>query len=191
MQEVKHLKWVVHSSGCPTVIKYCPKCGRENHYANSEKFRVNANKKNLDIWLIYTCQSCDDTFNLSIYERIKPSTLSAERLEGFMNNQKELALQYGFDNALHKRASLKQDYSQLDIQISGALPEQNQVCYVSLHAEQSLNLRLDWVLSQKLRLSRNQVKQLMDNGHIALEENSGKALEKLKLNRQLTLRIEL
>lgn len=191
MQEMRQLAWVIHSSGYPTLLKYCPKCGRENHYHNSEKFRVNANKKNLDIWLIYSCKDCADTYNLTIFERIKPHNLSPEHLEGFMTNHPALVWQYAYDAALHKRAHLKLDYSQLTLRIEGALPEPGQTYHVSIEAVQPLDLRLDWLLSQKLDLSRSQIKQLADSGRIALTEGTAKALEKQKLNHKLSLRIQL
>jgi hypothetical protein len=44
--------------GTPKVVKNCPKCGGGSHFINTKKFRVNANKKYLDIWLIYQCEKC-------------------------------------------------------------------------------------------------------------------------------------
>ncbi|WP_084023929.1 DUF1062 domain-containing protein [Clostridium taeniosporum] len=39
------------------------KCNEKIHYINSGKFRVNANKNNIDIWLIYQCEKCKSTWN--------------------------------------------------------------------------------------------------------------------------------
>lgn len=54
------------------VRRNCPKCNEKVLYINSERFRVNANKNSIDIWLIYQCEKCKSTWNMTIYERIKP-----------------------------------------------------------------------------------------------------------------------
>ena len=53
------------------VIRNCPKCGRKTYFVNTKKFRVNANGNKLDVWLIYQCEECKHTLNISIYERQK------------------------------------------------------------------------------------------------------------------------
>lgn len=191
MQTENIMKWEVTTSGQPSIIKHCPKCGNNSLYRNSEKFRVNANKKSLDIWLIYICQSCDDTYNLSIHERIKPSSLSAELLEAFMANDKTLASQCGFDSSLHKRAEVKQDFSNLTVEVNGDRPQNGLPVILHIKSSENLSLRLDWLLSQKLELSRSQIKKLIDSGAISAVNGSSKALEKQKLNREILLRVQL
>jgi len=56
----------------PPAIKHCKKCGRKTEYVCSGLFRVNAQRKYLDIWLIYKCSDCDCTWNMTIYSRINP-----------------------------------------------------------------------------------------------------------------------
>ncbi|WP_243015095.1 DUF1062 domain-containing protein, partial [Brevibacillus borstelensis] len=51
----------------PPAIKYCKKCGKKTEYVCSGLFRVNAQCKYLDIWLIYKCSNCDSTWNMTIY----------------------------------------------------------------------------------------------------------------------------
>ncbi|MED1874141.1 DUF1062 domain-containing protein [Brevibacillus borstelensis] len=41
----------------PPAIKYCKKCGKKTEYVCSGLFRVNAQCKYLDIWLIYKCSN--------------------------------------------------------------------------------------------------------------------------------------
>lgn len=191
MQTEHMIQWEVTTSGQPSIIKHCPKCGGSSLYRNSEKFRVNANKKSLDIWLIYICQNCDDTYNLSIYERVKPASLNAQLLDAFMANDKTLATQCGFDVSLHKKAEVKQDFSSLKIEIIGESLPSGQATVIHIMSREHLGLRLDWLLSQKLKLSRSQIKKLILSGAITALEGSSKALEKEKLNREIRLRVQL
>src|SRR5690348_3871439 len=49
----------------PHIIRKCARCNA-NRFASSDKFRVNAHKKIIDVWLIFKCVSCDYTLNVSI-----------------------------------------------------------------------------------------------------------------------------
>ena len=40
------------------VYHRCGGCGKKREFVNSGKFRVNANGKNVDVWLIYRCSKC-------------------------------------------------------------------------------------------------------------------------------------
>ena len=107
---MKKRKNAVHFPDVPPVIRRCKKCGVNTEFEMSGLFRVNANKKNLDVWLIYKCIVCDSTWNLSIYTRISPQSVSPELLDGFHSNDPDMAIQYGADIALLKRngANIKQ-----------------------------------------------------------------------------------
>lgn len=84
----------------PPAIKYCKKCGKKTEYVCSGLFRVNAQRKYLDIWLIYKCSNCDSTWNMTIYSRINPKSIASEILEGFHSNNGELVEKYAMDTEL-------------------------------------------------------------------------------------------
>ena len=85
------------------VYHRCGGCGTKQEFLNSGKFRVNANGNRVDVWLIYRCKKCKHSWNLTIYERRKPSKISSEEYELFMENDFELANQYGNDIEFLKR----------------------------------------------------------------------------------------
>ncbi len=85
------------------VYHRCGGCGKKQEFLNSGKFRVNANGNRVDVWLIYRCRKCKHSWNLTIYERRKPSKISQEEYELFMENDSELANQYGNDIEFLKR----------------------------------------------------------------------------------------
>lgn len=75
----------------------------KKEFINSGKFRVNANGNRVDVWLIYRCKKCKHSWNLTIYERVRPSRIEPEEYELFMENDYALALIYGNDIGFLKR----------------------------------------------------------------------------------------
>ena len=73
----------------------CGGCGKKQEFMNSGRFRVNANGNNVDVWLIYRCKKCKHSWNLTIYERTRPSKIPRELFEAFQENDAETALAYG------------------------------------------------------------------------------------------------
>ena len=85
------------------IFHRCGGCGKKQVFINSGKFRVNANGNRVDVWLIYRCKKCKHSWNLTIYERMRPSKINKEEYELFMENDYELALKYGNDIDFLKR----------------------------------------------------------------------------------------
>ena len=90
-----------------TVIHRCGGCGKKMPFVSTGRFRVNANKNKLDVWLIYQCRKCRHTLNIPIYARVPPQKIPKELYEGFLANDEALACQYGADAALFKRNHLQ------------------------------------------------------------------------------------
>lgn len=85
------------------VYHRCGGCGKKQVFINSGKFRVNANGNRVDVWLIYRCKNCKHSWNLAIYERMRPSKIKKDDYELFMENDYELASKYGNDIDFLKR----------------------------------------------------------------------------------------
>ena len=82
------------------IVRNCGKCGCKRKYINTKRFRVNANGNKVDVWLIYQCEKCKHTYNLTIYERIRPTAIDSQEYERFLANDEELAEIYGIDKQL-------------------------------------------------------------------------------------------
>ncbi|BCJ53008.1 hypothetical protein Asp14428_44830 [Actinoplanes sp. NBRC 14428] len=81
--------WVVRELALPALLKACLSCGSTRHHPTG-KFRVNANHKLLDVWMLIGCDSCGRTSKIPIHERIPVRDLPGDRLREFENNNPAL-----------------------------------------------------------------------------------------------------
>ncbi len=84
------------------ILHQCGRCRKKQPFVSTGKFRVNANKNKLDIWLIYQCRKCRHTLNVPIYERVPVQKLPRELYEAFLDNDRELAETYSSDRGFLK-----------------------------------------------------------------------------------------
>lgn len=62
------------------ILRFCPGCGGRSVYGSTGNFRVNANGRQVDVWLIYQCEKCGHTYNLAIYERVRPKEIPGRNI---------------------------------------------------------------------------------------------------------------
>ncbi|MGB4660087.1 MAG: DUF1062 domain-containing protein [Mobilitalea sp.] len=183
-------EWKVVPSNQPKVIRSCPKCGNHSEYESSGNFRVNANQSRLDIWLIYQCTKCKNTWNMEILSRISSSTVNKELYEKYLSNDTSLAKQYAFDTITHSRNKSVLNYEDLQYDVLGCCfkPENiTEPIQIKVLCDYPMNLRLDKVLSLKLGITREHVKKLENCGMLSSEgiKDIGKA--KIRTGMILTL----
>ena len=71
---------------------------------------MNAQKKNIDVWLIYRCVKCDNTCNITLLSRTKPDLIDKVLFHSFSMNDWKAAWKYAFSAELAGRNHLKTDY---------------------------------------------------------------------------------
>ena len=72
--------WVVVPTCLPLVLRRCHACGSERFRATG-KFRVNANHKLIDAWLLALCTACEETAKLTVLERMTVRSIRPELLD--------------------------------------------------------------------------------------------------------------
>ncbi|MEV2191987.1 DUF1062 domain-containing protein [Streptomyces phaeochromogenes] len=82
--------WVVMPTCLPLVLRRCHACASERFRANG-KFRVNANHKLIDAWLLALCTGCGDTTKLTVLERTNVRSVRPELLDRLHDNDPGLA----------------------------------------------------------------------------------------------------
>lgn len=172
----------------PRVMKYCGRCGGKAAFCCSSSFRVNAQKKTLDVWLIYKCEVCEATWNMEIFSRVSPRSLERELYEGFLKNDAGLAARYATDASLLAKNRVEADTDALPFSVEGELPELiagDETADVVL--ECAFGARLDKLLAKKLSLSRAAVQRHMETGGIRVAGEAEKGMKNLRVRGSVRL----
>ncbi|MDF2889494.1 MAG: hypothetical protein K0R23_3879 [Lacrimispora sp.] len=160
--------WLIVPDQLPAVIRRCPKCKGKTEFQNSGKFRVNANGKLIDIWLIFRCSHCDTSWNMTIIERANPENINKTEYEGFLSNSHELAASYGSDRELFikNKAEIAELKTGFHILKTETVTQVNEAAYMEIQIKNpsGLKLRADALLAGELALSRSQIKKWFDGG---------------------------
>ncbi|MDF2589802.1 MAG: hypothetical protein K0S41_3643 [Anaerocolumna sp.] len=186
----KKQTWSINTKGTPTIIKNCSKCGKQCEFINSGNFRVNANHKMLDVWLIYQCKKCNTTWNMEILSRTNAKSIDETSYKMFLENNKDLAEKYAFDiNTLSKNKAVV-DFSSVSYQIqeditNSILAEEG--LEVTIQCKFQIDVRLDKIISEKLNISREEVKKMCQNGLILSDSNNN--IGKVKVKDGITFQI--
>ncbi|MFD3417610.1 DUF1062 domain-containing protein [Streptomyces decoyicus] len=101
--------WVVMPTCLPTVLRRCPACTSDRFRANG-KFRVNANHKLLDAWLLVLCTACGNTAKLTVLERMNVRSVRPELLDRMHDNDPGLAAELLQDPVVRRRNRIALDW---------------------------------------------------------------------------------
>jgi hypothetical protein len=153
--------WRVLPVRTPHVVRACPRCNGQRAFASSDRFRVNASGRRLDVWLIYRCAACDFTWNLTVLERSTPEAIGAAALEGFLRNDPGAARACAFDDALLRRAGVQLERSPAIAVERAPLPAG--WVTVQLALPFPVQVRLDRLLAQELRVPRSRIGAHVDS----------------------------
>lgn len=82
--------WLVRRTRLPLIVQDCPVCS-SSRYSSTGKFRVNANGKLLDVWLLMHCVKCTRTAKRAILQRVHVRTIPPAQLQRFTDNDPVLA----------------------------------------------------------------------------------------------------
>lgn len=174
MSYIKKIEYEIIPEESFKVIRKCSGCGAKTYFKNTGKFRVNANGNKLDIWLIYQCEKCKHTFNLTIYERKKPSSISSNEYESFLSNDEDLAKTCGTNLQLFRQNQAEVDIQNMKYHYQKKNVERIQNNYnehivIIIHNPCCLKIRPEKQLAEILELSTSYVKKLLDRKEITTD----------------------
>lgn len=184
MSYLNKYQWELVPENLPVVKRNCPKCNEKTHYINTEKFRVNANKNNIDVWLIYQCEKCKSTWNMTIYERVKPSDIDRKEYEKFLANDRELARKYAFNLGMYSKNKAEVifndvNYKLIQNKLEAYYIKENELV-IEIICKYPTELRIDKLLSDKLGLSRSKIKSMHKKGIIFIDDNKNSLNTKVR-----------
>lgn len=155
------------------IQRNCSGCKGKSNYVNTGNFRVNANGNRIDVWLIYQCEKCRHTYNLTVHERVKPTEIPEENYKRFLANDAKLALEYGMDKALlaRNKAFISDEDMEYDLlpKIQNEIPEKQEEILktqIILENPYGLKVREDKMVSEILKISRSKAKKILTQSKV-------------------------
>ncbi|CCV10811.1 DUF1062 domain-containing protein [Mesorhizobium sp. STM 4661] len=160
MSALLRIRWTIAPKTAPRPLINCNRCGGTKPYQCSEKFRVNANGKRIDAWLIYRCINCENSWNFGILERCNRRDIEPALLAALESNDPALARRHAFDTtAIRSRIGRVEEFSEVAVrkQVLDGGQENTVALELQLELEMPTSLRLDRLLAVELGISRSRL----------------------------------
>lgn len=158
--------WVVTPTCLPLVLRRCHACASERFWANG-KFRVNANHKLIDAWLLVLCTACGETAKLTVLERVNVRSVRPELLDRLHDNDPRLAAELLQDPVVRRRNRIALDWDhawRLDTGGSDHLDQE--VIDISVRFAARIPVRPVRLIAEGCGLSRAEVERLITEGSL-------------------------
>lgn len=154
------LLWTVSPLATPQVVRWCRRCDERTAFSCSDKFRVNANQRRLDVWLVYRCDRCEASWNFAVHERVRPDDLEPDVHQDYLSNDRDRAWRCAFDLERLRRTGASVD---ADVPYDVAVrPVDGPTHEVRIELELPLEVRLDRLLAAQIGVSRSAVRRIVD-----------------------------
>jgi hypothetical protein len=147
---------------------------------------MNAQKKNIDVWLIYRCVKCDNTCNLTLLSRSKPDLIDKTLFHSFSMNDKDTAWKYAFSTEMERKNNLRLNYGSVEYEVipntslEDLLNLSNEVIKIHIKCGFEFDLKLSSLIRRCFSLSANQVKRMFEDGIITISGNKPPQKHKVK-----------
>ena len=171
MSSILRVQWTIVPSTPPQPWLACSRCRDVRPFRCSEKFRLNANGKRLDAWLIYRCGSCENTWNRPVLERRNRHDIDPLFLQALETNDPHWVRRYAFDIAgLRGKTERVEEFRDTDIRkrLLSAGPKPFSKLEILLAVSVPINLRTDRLLAGELGLPRRRIEDLTAKGSLAV-----------------------
>lgn len=173
----KEYIWEIKVKNTPTIKRKCNHCNCNRFYC-SDKFRMNSQKRNTDVWLIYRCIECDSTYNLTILSRTKPEQIRKELFLKFSENNEITAWEYAFSSEIARKNNVELDYNSVEyeilhdnISIDDILNYDNEIMTFKVQTPFEFGLKLSSVIRLCLGLSASQLSRAIETKAIIIPED--------------------
>ncbi|BCG70089.1 hypothetical protein MesoLj113a_12470 [Mesorhizobium sp. 113-1-2] len=181
MSSTVRIHWAITPQIAPQPLINCNRCGGVKAYRCSGKFRVNANGKRIDVWLIYRCVTCDNSWNFGIFERSNRRDIEPALLQALESNDPGLARRHAFDIvALRNQVGRVEEFPDVAVHkrlLDGAR-QSAAVLELRLGLEMPTSLRLDRLLANELGIARSRLQALEERRLLVVDPDGAKALRK-------------
>lgn len=162
--------WAVRESGLPAIVKPCVDCSGTRHHP-SGKFRLNANGKLLDVWLLLCCAACDRTSKVPVHERVHVQSLDRARQLAYEANDPAMVREQTMSASLAAKNGYRLDWTgtwELETDLPFYSPDDPASLKVLISFELPAPVRVERLLMLGLGVSRAEVRSMVATGRIRL-----------------------
>ncbi len=186
MHDPLTVRWSLGPLPAPRPWRHCRHCETLRPFVSSGRFRVNAQKKRLDAWLIYRCDHCAASWNLPLVERQAVQTLERGLLARLTANDAALARAVASDRALLRRHCHRVEPGEGPAIVKERLggPQDAPALRILLAVPPACPWRLDRLLAAGLGLPRGAVPHLAAAGLLRLVPDARRRLARPPLDGQ-------
>jgi hypothetical protein len=158
--------WVVVPTCLPLVRRRCHACASER-FRPSGKFRVNANHKLIDAWLLVLCAACGETAKLTVLERMNVRSVRPELLDLLHDNDLGLTAELLQDPVVRRRNRIALDWDDAwRLDTGGSDHLDREVIDVSVRFAARIPVRPVRLIAEGCGLSRAEVERLITEGNL-------------------------
>ena len=193
MSSTLSVRWTIAPAIAPRPLINCNRCGGVRPYRCSEKFRVNANGKRIDVWLIYRCVDCDNSWNRAILERCNRRDIEPCLLAALESNDPVLVRRFAFEaKALRNRIGRMEEFPDVAVrkEVLDGRPECAVALSLELRLDAATSLRIDRLLAGELGISRSKLQAWQERRLLTVDPDGAGAWRKPVRDRA-TIRIDL
>lgn len=165
------VRWHVSARDTPRIWRHCRQCETKRPFICSGKFRSNAQKKRLDVWLIYRCASCGQSWNCPVLERRPVAELDPALLLAVTRNDPAQVRRVAFDaDHLARHCERVETAGGLRVEKhpDGPASSEAAILEIALVVEAGCEIRLERLLARELGLSRGQLRQLHERAALSV-----------------------
>jgi hypothetical protein len=173
------VRWTIVPASSPQPWIACSRCGVPRPFKSSGKFRMNANGKRLDAWLIYRCTRCAATWNRPLLQRQNVDSIDRDVLSALQSNDASLALQHAFDlGALRQFSHHVEECHDVTVTKFALSPHEAEQAgmQIILSVPVATSFRLDRLLARELDISRAQLPRLCAAGLLIIDSGGNRPL---------------
>jgi len=154
--------WTVRAAHTPRVPRRCPRCDATRDFVSSDRFRLNAQKRRIDVFLIYRCPDCDSTWNAEVIERATPEEIGPALYTQLQENDAATAWRCAF-------AVPGADLGSVLLVVERQPPALLLPARITLRRLDPVRFRADRLLAAELGRSRASVSRAIADGNILVD----------------------
>lgn len=181
--------WTISSTTSPALLLYCSRCDRQRRFVSSGRFRLNANGRKLDAWLVYRCDTCDHRWNRPLFERRSANEIEPALMDALRQNDPVVAERTALDLSGTGLQAVRSAVT-VERRVLPPVPHEPQRLVIHIATATRFCARADRLIAQGLGLSRGAIEALAASGRLTIADAGTKALSRT-LRDGMTVQVDL